>query len=41
VTLERIAATQAAEPLDTPRSAPRRLLIRTGGEGAAMRLSAT
>ena len=40
VTLERIEATQGAEPLDTPRSAARRLLIRTGGDGAAMRLSA-
>jgi hypothetical protein len=40
VTLERIEATQAAEPLDTPRSAPRRLLIRTGADGASMRLSA-
>jgi hypothetical protein len=40
VTLERIEATQAAEPLDPPRGAKRRLLIRTGGDGAAMRLSA-
>jgi hypothetical protein len=40
LTLERIAATQAAEPLDPPRGSARRLLIRTGGNGAAMRLSA-
>ena len=40
LTLERIEATRIAEPLDTARSAPRRLLIRSGGEGAAMRLSA-
>ena len=38
--LERIEATRTSEPLDPPRGAPRRLLIRTGGEGAAMRLGA-
>ena len=38
--LERIAATQAAEPLDPPQGSARRLLIRTGANGAAMRLSA-
>ncbi|MCE9658064.1 MAG: hypothetical protein K8R60_05850 [Burkholderiales bacterium] len=40
VTLERIAATRGAEPLDTARTSARRLLIRAGGDGAAMRLSA-
>jgi len=40
LTLERIAATQAAEPLDPPQGRARRLLIRTGANGAAMRLSA-
>jgi hypothetical protein len=40
VTLERIAATRAAEPLDPARGPARRLLIRTGADGAAMRLSA-
>ena len=40
VTLERIAATQGAEPLDPPRGAKRRLLIRTGASGASMRLAA-
>ncbi len=40
VTLERIAATQGAEPLDPPTGSARRLLIRTGADGAAMRLSA-
>ena len=40
LTLERIAATQGAEPLDPPKGSARRLLIRTGADGAAMRLSA-
>jgi hypothetical protein len=39
LTLDRLAATQAAEPLDPPKGSARRLLIRTGGDGAAMRLS--
>ena len=40
VTLERIAATQAAEPIDPASGRARRLLIRTGAAGAAMRLAA-
>ena len=40
VTLERIAATQAAEPIDPVKGRARRLLIRTGADGAAMRLAA-
>jgi len=39
LTLERIAATQVAEPIDPPKGSARRLLIRTGADGAAMRLS--
>jgi hypothetical protein len=41
VTLERIAATQAAEPIDPAKGSARRLLIRTGAAGAAMRLAAS
>ena len=40
LTLDRITATQAAEPLDPPQGSARRLLIRTGADGAAMRLGA-
>jgi len=38
LTLDRIAATEGAEPLDPPQGSARRLLIRTGADGAAMRL---